>query len=167
MAGLCTSCQVSKYCFCSSSKYFVIVFKVFNSHVDDFIVTCLATMPVFEFCSSRKQPQLSSKDTSDVVVDNVAMTWECVLLKCLTMSMQWTSSYSRSESHRLLNHYCGHSVTKWHTRCDWLTMTIRLLHLLSLAKQVHHWQRQRKKLTCSWKELQKHYAGYVYLITLL
>ena len=37
-------------------------------------------------------------------------------------------------------YYCSPSVKKWHTRCDWLTMTIRLLHLLLLAlvKQVHH-----------------------------
>ena len=39
--------------------------------------------------------------------------------------------------HRLPNllSNCGHSVKKWHIRRDWLTMTIRLLHLLSLW----HW----------------------------
>ena len=45
--------------------------------------------------------QLSSKpkDTStSIVVDNFAMTRECVLSKCSTMSTQWTSSYSQSES---------------------------------------------------------------------
>ena len=42
--------------------------------------------------------------------------------------------------HRLPNilSNCGHSVKKWHIWRDWLTMTIRLLHLLSLWHW--HWQ---------------------------
>jgi len=34
----------------------------------------------------------------DIVVDNVTMTWDCILLKCSTISTQWTSRYSWSES---------------------------------------------------------------------
>ena len=107
---------------------------------------------------SKRDDQLSSYGTS-----TSSMSWttsHCHWLENMFYQniRQWaTSGYLVTvevNHHQLPNllSNCGHIVKKWHTWHDWLTMTIRLLHLLSLWHW--HWpNRDRWDKEKSWESI--------------
>ena len=129
---------------------------------------------------SKRDDQLSAYGMSTSSTLTLWTTSHCRWLENVFFRniRQWASSGHQvtveANRHRLPNllSNCGHSVKKWHIRRDWLTMTIRLLHLLPLW----HWHWPNRFTTGrargrgrNWPVLENscknNGACYVYLIT--
>ena len=131
---------------------------------------------------SKRDDQLSAYGMSKSLSLTLWTTSHCRWLENVFFRniRQWASSGHQvtveANRHRLPNllSNCGHSVKKWHIRRDWLTMTIRLLHLLSLWRWPNRFITGTGRVRAEVEEetdmflktVAKHNgACYVYLIT--